>query len=243
MIRAVGSGTGFYRIWFLLGAIFALLAAASFLNIWQCIPLALIRAMQILFLASFFGCCILLGMIFSAFHMQGPDGLDYILVLGAQVRPSGQPSRVLKSRLDTAAAYLEGNPETVCIVSGGQGVNEPCPEGDAMKEYLIEKGIDRRRIVTESKSSSTMENFSMSREQIIYDQAFRCRIFLKAREVNTDISIGIISNNFHMYRALQMACKLGFVNICGISAPSHPLYLPNNLLREILALLKFFIKG
>ena len=67
-------------------------------------------------------------------------GRDYLIVLGAQVRETG-PSVVLQYRLDEAAAYLEENPDTCCIVSGGQGANEPFPEAEGMRRYLEEKGI------------------------------------------------------------------------------------------------------
>ena len=60
----------------------------------------------------------------SQMHADGREGLDYIIVLGAQVRKDG-PSPVLKYRLDKAVEYLNENPDTVCIVSGGQGSNEP----------------------------------------------------------------------------------------------------------------------
>ena len=43
-----------------------------------------------------------------------------MIVLGAQVH-ADKPSVVLKYRLDEAILYLNENPETVCIVAGGQG--------------------------------------------------------------------------------------------------------------------------
>jgi uncharacterized SAM-binding protein YcdF (DUF218 family) len=46
-----------------------------------------------------------------------------------------------------------------------------------------------------------------------------------------------------MFRALAMARKQGLGNIEGISAPSTPLFLPNNLLRESLAIAKALLKG
>lgn len=75
-------------------------------------------------------------------------GLDYIIVLGAQVRKDG-PSPVLKYRLDKAVEYLNENPDTVCIVSGGQGSNEPWSEaeewhGICRKKELILRGFCRK---------------------------------------------------------------------------------------------------
>ena len=50
--------------------------------------------------------------------------------------------------------------------------------------------------------------------------------------------MGIVTNNFHMFRAIQIAKKQGLSNVCGIAADSNVLYLPNNVLRECLAILK-----
>ena len=53
-------------------------------------------------------------------------------------------------------------------------------------------------------------------------------------------SVGIITNDFHLFRAKQIARKYGLDNVCGIAAKSTPVYLPNNMLREFLAEIKFF---
>lgn len=69
------------------------------------------------------------GCIISNMHARHQH-LDYVVVLGAQVRKSG-PSKALRYRLDTAADYLRNSPDTICIVSGGKGANEPFPEDRA----------------------------------------------------------------------------------------------------------------
>ena len=52
-------------------------------------------------------------------------------------------------------------------------------------------------------------------------------------------SAGLVTNDFHMFRALQIAEKQGLTDACGIAAGSTPLYLPNNMLREFFAEMKF----
>ena len=66
--------------------------------------------------------------------------LDYIIVLGAQVKESG-PSVVLRYRLDRAVSYLKENDNTLVIVSGGQGANEKATEASVMKEYLVNNAM------------------------------------------------------------------------------------------------------
>ena len=150
---------------------------------------------------------------------------DYVIVLGAQVH-ADKPSVVLKYRLDEAILYLNENPETVCIVAGGQGKNEPYSEAYGMAQYLMQNGIDKERILLEDQSKTTEENLRYSRK------------FLPE-----DAEVGIITNDFHMFRALQIAQKQGLSDVCGIAADSTKFYLPNNMLREYCAEIKFLIRS
>ena len=150
---------------------------------------------------------------------------DYVIVLGAQVH-ADKPSVVLKYRLDEAILYLNENPETVCIVAGGQGKNEPYSEAYGMAQYLMQNGIDKDRILLEDQSKTTEENLRFSRK------------FLPE-----NAEVGIITNDFHMFRALQIAQKQGLSDVCGIAADSTKFYLPNNMLREYFAEIKFLIRS
>lgn len=158
-------------------------------------------------------------------HMEdcGEGGLDYIIVLGAQVYKDG-PSPVLKYRLDRAIEYLEENPDTYCILSGGEGANEPFPEAQGMADYMIRQGISEIRLVQETESMTTEENIRNS-----------------MKYVREGASVGIVTNDFHMFRALQIAHKQGVNDACGISAGSMKLYLANNMLREFFAEIKFIL--
>ena len=77
------------------------------------------------------------------------------------MRESG-PRAALKYRLDEAVEYLEDNPKTICIVSGGQGANEPYSEAEGMAQYLKEQGIAASRILLEDKSLNTEQNMEYS---------------------------------------------------------------------------------
>lgn len=84
---------------------------------------------------------------------KGKPELDYLVILGAQVRGT-VPSRALRKRLDTALAYLEENPGTIAVVSGGRGPGEDITEAEIMKEYLLLHGIDEKRILVETDSTT-----------------------------------------------------------------------------------------
>ena len=56
-------------------------------------------------------------------------------------------------------------------------------------------------------------------------------------------SVGIITNDFHMFRAMQITKGEGLKSAKAIAAGSNPLYLPNNMLREYLAEWKYLIRS
>lgn len=220
LILQVGSGTSFWLIWEVIGAGFLLWAILLHNGFWE-VHKKLGFAFHSIIVLGAVLLTILCVMIATQFSSKGVQDLDYIIVLGAQVREDG-PSVVLKYRLDAAQDYLENNPETMCIVSGGQGTNEPCTEAEAMAEYLIANGIEKDRIILENMSKNTMENLKNSKELI------------------EDLSdkVGVVTNNFHMFRAVQLAKGQGMENVYGIAAESTIIYLPNNVLRECLGILK-----
>ena len=115
---------------------------------------------------------------------------DYLIVLGAGVNGT-VPSLTLRERLEAACTYLQQHPDTVCIVSGGQGPGEEITEAECMTQWLIAKGIDPQRIRPEDKATSTWENLQFSLALI--------------REESQTQSIGILSSEYHLYRAGLMA--------------------------------------
>ena len=222
-ILNVNSGTLFYLIWFLISAFFIIIDLLIYFKVFEKYKVF----KKIFIWVCSIGICIflvILSLIISKMNVKPVKDLDYIIVLGAQVKESG-PSVVLRYRLDRAVSYLKENDNTLVIVSGGKGINEPATEASVMKEYLVNNGINENRIIIEDKSNTTKENLINSKK-IIRD--------------NT--SIGIVTNNFHMYRALLIGNKYK-VNAVGIPSKSNSYYLPNNLLREVFAYIKFIILG
>lgn len=166
------------------------------------------------------------GLIISGFFQAGEENLDYVIVLGAQMKANG-PSKILKARLDEAIAYLEKNPETKVIVSGGQGSDEPVSEAEGMKKYLVQNGIEESRILMEDKSVNTNQNLKFSAE------------YINIKEEH----IGIVTSNFHIYRSVKLAKKLGYKNVCGIAAESYAFLLPANMLRECACVVYYTLTG
>ncbi len=150
---------------------------------------------------------------------------DYIIVLGAKVNGTN-PSLILYYRLDAAYDYLIKNPNTKVIVSGGKGYDEDISEALAMYNTLVEKGICPDRIILEEASTNTYENLKYSYE------------FIESNDI-----VGIISSDFHVYRATQIAKKQGYSQVFGIKAKSVWYLIPTNYAREFIGVTKDFIFG
>lgn len=80
-----------------------------------------------------------------------------VMVFGCYVRGE-EPGRTLTTRLDAALSLLKRYPNADCIVSGGQGSNEAISEAEAMRRYLVSRGIAEERITLEDRSTNTSEN-------------------------------------------------------------------------------------
>lgn len=70
-----------------------------------------------------------------------------MVVLGCQVSASGEPTVMLRDRIDAAYDYLSAHPESRCVASGGQNDNEPISEAACIRNTLAARGIDPDRIL------------------------------------------------------------------------------------------------
>lgn len=157
---------------------------------------------------------------------EPPPNADYILVLGAQVKGKNL-TYALQSRLDTAYEYAVENPESMVIVSGGQGPGEDVTEAYAMAEYLKMKGLVESRLILEDQSTSTYENIEYS----------------KPLMDSTDANVVLVTNHFHVYRGVGVAKKQGLTNVEGLGAPTKWYTIPNQYVREAFAVVKYKLFG
>ena len=160
----------------------------------------------------------------SAEGTNGPEA-DYLIVLGCQVQGT-VPSRMLRQRIDAAADYLQAHPDTIAIVSGGQGPGEGISEAACMFRELTARGIDPSRILLEDNSTSTMENLCFSLELMA-----------------PGATAAIVSNEFHLYRAGQMASQLGLDAALIPADTEFPILRTSYFLREIFAVWKYHLLG
>lgn len=151
----------------------------------------------------------------------------YVLILGAGL-DGDKPKNLLQRRLETGYNYLRVYPDVPVIVSGGQGPGETISEALAMQNYLLDRGIERGRIICEDCSQSTRENF-----------LYTSRL-LEKTNAPSPVHILIVTSDFHIFRSKILAERNGF--IYGTKkAPTPGYLLPVNLLREFFALGKSLI--
>lgn len=185
--------------------------------------LRMLYRMVIIICLCFF--CIIERGIIRDMNTVPETGLDYIIVLGAAVR-GDEPTTPLLLRIDTACEYLTSNPRSWAIASGGTGTGESISEAECIRSYLGKMGIKSHRIIIEDSSTSTEENLINS-FAIINDSKIR---------------VGIVTNSFHIHRALMIANRLGYKNVCGIPAPTlMPLGI-HYVVREFFAVSEIWIK-
>ena len=161
------------------------------------------------------------------------DNVSYkenaVIVLGAGVNGE-KVSLALEGRLNAAVEYHKENPKALIVVSGGQGAGEDISEAEAMKRYLIEKGVPEAIIIKEDKSTSTSENFLFSKKKL--DEIFV-----------GEYTIAYITNDYHIYRAGGIAENAGFENPAHVHSGTLWHTVVPGTLRECLAVAKFLVFG
>lgn len=162
---------------------------------------------------------------------KGPKpGAEYVIVLGAQVRGE-HPTLVLGARIRAAAAYLKENPEAVAIASGGQGTGESISEAEAIRRGLLSEGIEPERILLEDRSTSTTENLKFSAEMIEKEKSIE------------EAKVVIVTNDFHVYRAVKLAKKQGYAQVSGLGATDFFAVTIQYYVREFFAITKEWLWG
>ena len=151
-----------------------------------------------------------------------------VIVLGAGIRGT-RVSNLLRRRLETALAVYRKNPAAAVVVTGGQGPQEHVPEGVAMRGWMLAHGVPGSDVILEDKSRTTEENLLFARE------------LLAARGIGTDAPVAVVTSQFHCFRARKLAKRAGYTSVASVAAPAGPWSVLPCYLREVLALMKFWL--
>ena len=198
----------------------------AFKVVWKLIrkPLAIVLAI-VLVIMALTSVPILLGV-----RSQPEAACDWLIVLGAGV-DGDTPSPILQDRINAAYDYLTKHPDTVCIATGGKGDDENLSEAQCIYNHLTQMGISGDRIWMEDQATSTVENFRYSID------------LLKQETGSIPKSVGVLSNEFHLFRASLMAKNNGLSPIF-IAAPTSDAWTRiYYTVREIFVLWNYLITG
>lgn len=228
LISYAGVRTSFVWFWLVAGAFFVGLKVGLFILRYKGIILP--RTITV----GAITCFVILGSVFLMVEgilvyyggNKPKKEAEYVIVLGAQVK-GRTISKALRYRLDVTVEYLKQYDNAKVIVSGGRGQGELISEAEAMSRYLLEHGIEKHRIIMEDNSVNTYENIEFSR-RIIGD---------------TKENTVIISNSFHIYRAVSIAKRLGFTQIEGLGGRTDRIMWLHYYVREFFAVIKYKIRG
>lgn len=116
--------------------------------------------------------------------------IDAVLVLGAQVKPDGSLSKMLKERLDIGISIYKAGLTNRMIMSGDHG-SDDYDEVNAMKSYAIGQGVPSECIFMDHAGFST------------YESMYRAKEIFEAKK------LVVVTQKYHMYRALYDAKALG----------------------------------
>lgn len=269
IVLYAGFGTSFAVLWLLIGGFFG--ATAAGIHFYQKyperVPLWLPVSFVTLCASGLMIVLVTQILIFGRIPAAAEPSLDYVIVLGAKVKPDGSLSKTLKLRLDKALEYMKENPETMLVLSAAKGDAEPCSEADAMETYLLGQGADPDHLLKEEQSFSTVENLAYSRVMIekrenLLEQERKAeadRLLRAPGEIegvpetgaptnNTPVlarqpRVGIITSNFHLCRAAMIAKKQDYGTVYGIASEADKVLLVHFSLRDGIALLKDRLMG
>ncbi|MBO4837028.1 MAG: YdcF family protein [Clostridia bacterium] len=154
---------------------------------------------------------------------------DCIIILGCWFRPDGTLPPLLRDRADLAVAFWqrqkrETGREALLIPAGGQGPDEPMPEAEAIRRYLLQQGIPDHAICVEDRSRTTLENMKNA-AQII-------------QRVCPGGKTAFSTTNYHVFRGGLWANQAG-LPAEGMGSRAVWWFWPNAFMRECAGLLAY----
>lgn len=249
-----GIGTSFAFIWLFFAALLLFLVYGKWYysrnmdRIPRWVPVSVVTTCA----AGVAVLAVLCVLVFLGAATPDKKNLDYVIVLGARVKEH-TVSNSLKMRLDRAMEYAQENPDTILVLSGGRGPGESVSEAQVMREYLEYNGVRPEQLLIEDRSVSTVENIAYSRLVIEQHRRKDKKELVPLQQKMTSVpyaiapdkplEIGVLTSNFHIYRARLTAEKWGFENVYGISADSDPVLFIHLCVRECASIVKDRLMG
>ena len=134
-------------------------------------------------------------------------------------------------RIYAAKSYMDSHPDAIAVVSGGRGADEPMTEAQCMYEELVKLGVDPKRIWIEDQATSTWENLNFSLNLIEEKTGTRPE------------KIGILSSEYHLFRASLFADACGVESVGIPAATSRLPQKINHFMREVAGVWHYLLLG
>lgn len=128
--------------------------------------------------------------ILDADRISEPEPADCILVLGCSVKGDGTPSAMLRDRVETGIALYKQGAAGKLLMSGDHG-RDDYNEVQVMKDMAVAAGVPAEDVFMDHAGFST------------YESMYRARDIFQAER------IVIVTQEYHLYRAIYVAEKLG----------------------------------
>lgn len=150
---------------------------------------------------------------------------DFIIIHGAGLNGT-EPSPTLAGRIDKALELWERQDrQGLLVASGGQGADEVISEAEAMRRYLLRKGVPEDALILEDRSTTTWENLTFSKE--IMDERMEAAPYRAA----------VVSSDYHVFRCAEYAKHLG-ITADGVGSHTRSWVWPSAFIREFAAVTK-----
>lgn len=170
---------------------------------------------------------------------------DYIIIHGAGL-DGPRPTPLLAGRIDKALElWKKQHQHGKFVVSGGQGADEIVSEAQAMRDYLLEKGVPAAAILMEDKSTTTWENLRYSLAVIRADRTSAAAddapaggsVTSNDAPADSEFTTAVVTSDFHVFRCAEYAHNLG-IKADGIGSHTKGWYWPTAFIREFIAITK-----
>jgi len=163
--------------------------------------------------------------VYTSNALPPTEPTEAIIVLGAQVKPDGALSEMLRRRLVRARDEYVAHPQLI-IACGAQGPNEPVAEGIAMRDWLITQGVPAGHVLAETQSYNTRENL-LNAKAMMEERGLRRAL--------------VVTSDYHVGRAMDMCRRLG-IEAWGAGSPTDAIYWPKNYTREAMSWIKYWLE-
>lgn len=228
----------FTHIWLALGvyliflAVYRLKTKHSFWSIWKrWVKLTVVSLACLVALIS----VINLAFILTPAVADTREKADHVILLGGGISKDGVLPKSVISRVEKAAEYLNKNPDSICVVTGGTLDWLPYAEAPELKRQLAARGVSPDRILVEDQAKDTIQNFQLSCKMLAEHKGMTYAEVLSTPTL-------IVTSRFHLRRSQRLARRMGFTNIKGIPAACPPVYVLHNYVREICAYVKLNLR-